>query len=173
MQSALSHSELLHNLSYSIVTGHFYWLKKRNWATEVGSIAGALNAEGYRYIKFKGKSYSASLLAFFYLYGRWSEYEVDHKNRIKDDNSWLNLREATSSENSRNSFKSKGQYLVGVFRTKDSPNKLKKTFGAQIQSPEGHKHLGVYYTELEAHEAYKKASVEYFGEFSPFYKEPA
>ena len=57
---------------------------------------------GYRKITIDGKVYSAARLAWFYKTGRWPDPEIDHINRIRDDNRWENLREATRADNLAN-----------------------------------------------------------------------
>lgn len=47
------------------------------------------------------KMYFAHRVAFLIMEGRWPE-QTDHKNRVRDDNRWVNLREADSYLNSWN-----------------------------------------------------------------------
>jgi len=74
---------------------------------KIGSMAGYKNANGYVYISIDGKRYNASRLAFLYMEGYFPEHEVDHKNRIRNDNRWVNIRHVTKMCNSRNKSISK------------------------------------------------------------------
>lgn len=91
--------ELLH---YDLATGIFTWKTQRNQIAVVGSGAGHIEAKGYRSICIDGKDFKAHRLAWLYVYGRWPQKQIDHKNRIKNDNRILNLREVTNSENQMN-----------------------------------------------------------------------
>jgi len=66
-----------------------------------GSIAGSINSEGYRLISIKGKSYKAARLAHLYMEGSMPE-EADHKNRVRHDDRWENLRQADHGQNGAN-----------------------------------------------------------------------
>ena len=69
---------------------------------KAGDIAGCLNGKGYRRISVDSKVYVASRLAFLYMGGYLPEYDVDHINRIRDDNKWSNLRHVSRQCNMRN-----------------------------------------------------------------------
>ena len=91
--------ELLH---YDTETGFFTWRKiEVKNQVKVGDIAGSLSS-GYVYICVDQTSYRANRLAWLYEYGYFPEHEVDHKNRIKNDNRICNLREVSHQCNMRN-----------------------------------------------------------------------
>jgi hypothetical protein len=91
--------ELLH---YNPDTGIFTWRVARNQKAIVGSEAGHKEAKGYRSICIDGKDFKAHRLAWLYVHGRWPKAQIDHRNRVKDANWILNLREATNAENQMN-----------------------------------------------------------------------
>src|SRR5690242_11158228 len=112
--------------------------------------------------------YYAHRLAWFYVYQVWPKDEIDHINRIPDDNRILNLREANRIENMRNIATPKHNTtgFKGVTRHKFYPGK----FMAQISSTtelkrRKTKYLGIFDTAEEAHAAYVAASRELHGEF--------
>lgn len=91
--------------------------------------------------------------------------EIDHENTDSLDNREENLREASSSNNSMNrgmSSRNTSGYK-GV-----SWHKINKKYVAYIRVNEKSLFLGYYDDPKEAHEAYKKAAVEHFGEFANF-----
>ena len=66
-----------------------------------GSLAGGLNPEGYVYMTVDGSKYRAHRLAFLFMKGAMP-IEVDHKNHVRNDNRWVNLRAACKVTNMRN-----------------------------------------------------------------------
>jgi len=121
---------------------------------------------GYRcvYVCIGGKrKYPlAHRVAFVIMTGRWPFDEIDHINRVKDDNRWSNLRESTSAENNRNvdltSLNTSG--LRGV-----SWHKHTKKWRAQINASGRRCHIGYFRTKEDAHEAYKMEAMKLHGEF--------
>lgn len=91
-------------LKYDLITGNFIWVQKtsKSFTKPLGSIAGSDNGKGYIIIEFMGKSYKAHRLAWYYHYNKWPEGQIDHINGITNDNRIENLRDVTSSENSKN-----------------------------------------------------------------------
>ncbi len=67
-----------------------------------GSVCGSLNHRGYIHIKINKVTYSAHRLAWLYIYGYCPENQIDHINRIRNDNRIKNLREVTHSCNLKN-----------------------------------------------------------------------
>lgn len=145
-------TELREKLHYDPVTGHFTWLKCGCSRNLVGKRAGGRNAKGYRVIRFGGgKSIYEHRLAWLYMKGKWPPDQVDHENRIRDDNRWKNLRLATNGQNQQNRANMKA--LPGAYRT-DNPH---RPWRGLITANKKRHHLGYFQTELEAHEAYRKA----------------
>lgn len=104
-QNNLTQSELKLLLNYCPITGTFTWMKRSNSHVDAGSVAGTLRPDGYINIGVKGKRYQAHRLAFLYMLGEFPSYDVDHINKVKNDNAWINLRPATRSENMQNTSK--------------------------------------------------------------------
>lgn len=61
-----------------------------------------MNSEGYIVIRIGKKSYRAHRLAFLYMRGEFPPDDVDHKNLVRHENWWSNLRPATRSQNKFN-----------------------------------------------------------------------
>lgn len=142
----LTHEYLRETLHYSIITGQFYWLKSVGRRVKVGDVAGSLEASGYKRIRINRKLYLAHRLAWFWVMGSFPENDTDHVNGIKDANQWLNLREATRSQNmcntcmqSNNTSGYKGVYW----------NKRDEKWMAYITLNKKTKHLG-YFDDIEA-----------------------
>jgi hypothetical protein len=90
--------ELLH---YDPITGWFTW-RVQSSMMHIGARAGGLHGFGYRNIGIDYNKYLEHHLAWLYMTGEWPEFEVDHKNRIRDDNRWDNLADKTKSQNGHN-----------------------------------------------------------------------
>ena len=155
----ITQEELKEVLYYDRDNGNFYWIKKINNKTQLGAIAGA-DKEGYRRISINYKTYRSHRLAFLYIIGRFPLNEVDHINRKKSDNRWVNLREVTHSQNQRNSS-IKTKHTTGFKGVAKSGNR----YMARIHN----KHLGSFKTAKEAHEAYKRSSLLLHKEYSIYY----
>jgi hypothetical protein len=160
-----SFKEVKENLAYLPIKGEFWWIKHRHGRImdrPAGSVSGK-NKTGYLQIYFNGKPYPATHLAWLLKTGSWPPHQIDHKNLVRSDNRWGNLRLATRSQNFGNqrAYKNNKVGLKGVSLFKPSGR-----WQAQIQV-EGKKiSLGHFGTPEEAHTAYVEASKKYFGEFA-------
>lgn len=100
----LTQSELKKVLSYNPDTGIFTRISATN-KVRIGDIAGTKHVSGYMQICIKRKLYKSHRLAWLYIYGEFPVKQIDHINRVKDDNRIINLRLASPSENSCNQEK--------------------------------------------------------------------
>ena len=91
--------ELLH---YEPLTGIFTWRVRRGFRATVGTVAGYIDDDGYVCITIECRRYRAHRLAWFYMTGDWPDPECDHEDTNKINNRWLNLRQATGSQNQAN-----------------------------------------------------------------------
>lgn len=71
---------------------------------KAGEVAGWQDAGGYISIGFDGRTYRRARLAILLMTGEWPPKgtEPDHKNRVRTDDRWDNLRLATRSQQSQN-----------------------------------------------------------------------
>lgn len=95
----LTQEELKAVLHYDPETGVFTWIGERSHFK--GKRAGSKDGQGYRRIGIQGVLHAEHRLAFLYMTGEMP-VEVDHENRVRDENRWENLRAATRSENCQN-----------------------------------------------------------------------
>lgn len=98
----ITHQCLLDRFIYDIATGAFLRRNQRGSAQSL-SRADYLHSSGYRRLSIGGKKVAAHRVAWFYVTGQWPSHDIDHRNRDRADNSWSNLRPATSSQNAWNS----------------------------------------------------------------------
>lgn len=164
VRRSITHEELKRLVRYSPTTGIF---RRRTASYQnihpIGEVMGGVNPHGYLMIQIYNIQYRAHRLAWFYMKGEWPPITVDHKDLNKLNNRWLNLRLATFSQQQANTAAQKDNKLKGVHFNKNRGN-----WYAMIFFNGEHIYLGTHKTELEAHEAYKKAAINLFGEFARF-----
>ena len=89
-------------LHYDLQTGVFTWkVAPPRKPFLLGNAAG-FDVNGYIGICVDRKKYPAHHLAWLYMTGTWPADEIDHRDRVKSNNRWGNLREATHPQNTRN-----------------------------------------------------------------------
>ena len=87
---------------YNKDTGALTWKVARGRRVKAGQKAGTLNGKGYLGVKIDNTTYSVHRIIWLYETGSMPKQHLDHKNRIRDDNRFCNLREVTFSENCQN-----------------------------------------------------------------------
>lgn len=141
--------EILH---YDPETGVFTWRVKHGRGTSVrhpGDEFGTALCKGYRMGGLLGRQYSVHRLAFLYMTGEWPKADVDHVNRVRSDNRWANMREATRSQNLANRFRR------GYAVTRDG------TYQVMFRS----RYVGTFKTAEAAQRAYDEVAAPLYEEF--------
>lgn len=105
-KNLIGYDELHEILDYDPEIGVFRWKKKIADCIRLNKEAGCNSNTGYVFISIKKEFYLAHRLAWFYVHGYWPENDIDHINRIRDDNRICNLREVSRICNVINSNKS-------------------------------------------------------------------
>lgn len=156
---SLTIEELKANLNYNPSTGLFTRLITRTFSATQGSLAGCKNKQGYIVIRLNNKLYQAHRLAWFYMTAEWPK-EVDHKDTIRDNNKWENLRNSTHAQNKYNSKANKNNKSgeKGISLSND-------IYRVYIRLPKGKKYLGSFKNLVEAKEAYRIEAEKLHGEF--------
>lgn len=148
--SAARLRELLH---YNPETGVFTWRVAGKGIPFIGAIAGGINRRGYWRIGVDLHRYMANVLAWLYMTGEWPTDDVDHKNGVRHDNRWDNLRPATRAVNNQNQRRARVDNKAGSLGV--SPNR--KKWAASITLDGSKTHLGSYATREEAYGVYLEA----------------
>lgn len=144
-------------LDYSPDTGLFVWKVSRR-GTRKGSVAGCLKKGRavYVVIGVEYEQYLAHRLAWLYVYGKWPENDIDHRDHNTVNNRIKNLRDATNSENHQNIIKAPSSNsstgFLGVHF-----HKKKNLYQTQIKISGKSMHIGYFHSAELAHEAYLKA----------------
>lgn len=150
-------------MRYEPETGEFIRLKRTNNRVKVGDVCGFVDVDGYRRIRV-GKLVLAHRLAWAIMTGEWPSDEIDHVNGMRDDNRWVNLRQAARYQNAWNmkAGKPNSTGFRGVVRSSHSPGR----FEAAITAHRQRYHLGTYDSPEAAHAAYCDAAHKLHGEFA-------
>ncbi|KKP81585.1 MAG: HNH endonuclease [candidate division WS6 bacterium GW2011_GWD1_35_594] len=115
----IDHSELRKLVKYSKITGLFTWKKARP-GVSVGEQCGHVDKDGYVRIRLAGRKYYAQVLAWFYVTGEWPSGQVDHRDRVRTNNKWRNLRdvEPVVNANNRGKFSTNTSGVSGIDRSR-------------------------------------------------------
>ena len=101
----LTQSKLKELFNYNPITGIFTNKVARNARAKINDTAGALNSNGYIVFQVNKTKIYAHRAAWMYTHGFWPNAEIDHINRVRNDNRLVNLRLANRLENSHNTGK--------------------------------------------------------------------
>ncbi len=88
--------------TYDPETGDLFWKIPAARRRKIGEKAGCKSSDGRILIGIKGKLYKAHRIIWAMKTGKWPTYQIDHINENPSDNRWVNLREATKSQNMMN-----------------------------------------------------------------------
>ena len=168
----LTAARLREVLDYDPETGVFRWRERKNKNGDGRGLwklkrdVGTYSMKGYLTVEIGGRNYQSHRLAWLHVTGKWPKDQIDHINGIRDDNRFLNLREATAFENTRNAKAKKNNKtgLKGVSRRQRISGTF--VFVARIHLENKRVHLGCFKTAEEASRAYIESARKHFGEFA-------
>lgn len=147
---------------YNARTGIFTWkIAKGN--RKAGVAAGTAQPKGYVCLCIDGRIYKAHRLAWVYVTGMNPKKEIDHKNKIRNDNRFCNLREADGSSNCANSAM-KNTNTSGYKGVSWEAHANK--FSARITVNYCKMRQGLYACPIEAAKAYDRAAIKLFGKYA-------
>lgn len=119
----ITQEPLLQRYNYDELSGLLTLRKKVKYlVAEIGDEVGHLTKAGYRSVKLEGKDYKVHRLIWLMKTGSFPSTTIDHIDRVKDNNRWANLREATIPENSCNTKGTGALGTKGVSRHKSTGN---------------------------------------------------
>lgn len=155
--------DLRRAFAYDKLTGQVTWAVPPRAQRQKGDIAGTIQPNGYIRITYRGERIFAHRLIWFIVTGEWPPIDIDHKDTVRSNNAWDNLRIATKPENAqnKNGRRKSSSGLKGV-----SWNKRDKVWQATIKIGGRQKNLGSRRTAEEAHGLYVDAARRQFGEFA-------
>lgn len=131
--------------------------------TKAGDKAGyTKKCDGYVYIRFLGKIYTAHRLAWIVSYGKNTKLDIDHINCVRNDNRLQNLREVNRSLNLHNSS-ARSKNKSGYKGIKFVP-KGKRQWMAMVMINYKQHYIGVFHTIEEAVNARNQYCLKNIGE---------
>ena len=129
--------------------------------SKVGDEVGTLHPSGYRKVAVDGTAYFVHRIVWFLIHGEDpGQMQIDHINRIRDDNRIENLRLATSQQNKWN----RGPLPA----SRSGYRGIRKRFWGRSYRWEvsfKNKYVGTYKSLEEAIDAWESAAKPYAGEF--------
>lgn len=141
-------------LRYDRETGLLWWRRSgpgRNLTKPAGT-----TLRGYVRIWFGKRQYQAHVLAWVIVRGRWPKKELDHRDTVRNNNRWGNLRLATHGQNQQNGrcYKNNRSGFKGVtcqngYWRADIQYHKKQRYLGQFDSPE--KASAAYIAEAKKH----------------------
>lgn len=156
-------SDYLHSIiTYDRETGEFVWARTLRGRRMAGRRAGGLNSTGYWVVGIDGTTYYGHHLAWLYVRGEWPDAEIDHRDTLKSNNAFENLRKATGSQNNAN----KKMYRTNTTGFKGVVLLSSGRFRAGITHERKFIHLGCFERPEDASVAYAAAAHRLFGEFA-------
>lgn len=152
-------------LYYCPSTGNMYWrhdswagFKKSVLVHRAGGLAGCTRKDGRRVINFDGRVYLAYRLAWVCAHGDWPAKTIDHINGDCTDDRLCNLRDVSQLINGQNirlaQRTKRTSKLLGVY---SNPRNPVSPWRSLISTKGRTRYLGVFKTELDAHDAYVQA----------------
>lgn len=110
----LTAEQLRAAIRYNPRTGEFLWRTPKP-GRPISGRAGTVLPSGYVSVTIDYRRYYAHRLAVLYMTGAWPASLVDHRNTIRSDNRWRNLRDADYVVNAQNrKHPSKNAVALGV-----------------------------------------------------------
>lgn len=89
----------LHELfSYDPDTGVLRW-KQTGRGRKKGNKAGSVGSHGYLAVSVDSKKYLNHRIIWLWMIGSWPEEQIDHIDKDRLNNKWMNLRDVSASTN--------------------------------------------------------------------------
>ena len=144
---------------YDAESGMLLWRNGNGRNVKPWQEAKAKNANGYYTAKINGKSYLTHRLAWLYVYGEFPKEDIDHKNRIRNDNRLCNLRAVSRTDNCQNislpSHNKSGHIGVSWFKSHNC-------WTVYVKVNKKNKWLGYYKNLDDAIAARKEGEKQYY-----------
>jgi hypothetical protein len=155
----LTQDRLMFFLTYNPDTGLFKWTNNAPFKMRGKEAGYYLN--GYHRIQVDGVMYASHRLAWLYMTGKFPDNQIDHKDRNKSNNKWLNLRQASHTQNQLNKRSKNASIYRGVKEVKRL-NSANRYVAYSMR-----KHIGTFDTAEDAALAYQIYVFKTVGDYLP------
>jgi hypothetical protein len=88
-------------ITQELVRKHFHYDPETGKLSRGGREVGFQHGKGYLAVSFMGQRFLVHRLIWFYVTGEWP-HTIDHKNHIRSDNRWTNLKNTDCQGNAQN-----------------------------------------------------------------------
>lgn len=159
MSEQLTLADVAKRIAYDRDTGALTWIARPSPNTPVGTKITCRKNNGYICVCINNKQYLAHRIAWLLATGRWPTQFIDHINRDKSDNRFVNLRECSKRQNAGNRKIARNN-TSGIRGVTQTPH---GTWKVQAAGPK--RYLGSFKTKEEAIAVHDEAATKYFREF--------
>jgi len=158
----ITQARLKELLDYDPETGVFTWKFQKTSAVKAGGVAGTLGTNGYWCIKIDRKRWLAHRLAWLFVYSKFPDGNLDHRDRDRLNNAITNLRRASVSQNTSNTERLQNNETGyrGVYKSG------RISWMARIVVGGKRLYGGSFRTAKLAAKKYDEMASTYFGEFA-------
>lgn len=147
-------------LHYDPEAGTLTWRINGRGYVRAGRRAGTQNTNGYRYLSLDNHRNCEHRVIWLWMTGAFPAAVIDHKNRVKNDNRWGNLRAATLAQNLANQAPRPGLTKGVQFDPRSNCWYAHGHLNRRMYN------LGTFKTEAEAAARRKAWAEEHYGEFA-------
>lgn len=98
----ITQAQLRALLHYNRTTGVFTRRVDVPGGGKKGDVAGSPHKAGYLTVMIAKRNYLLHRLAWLYVKGEFPPFDIDHRDGVRSNNVWKNLRRATRSQNNQN-----------------------------------------------------------------------
>ena len=95
MSTAVVESIILNDITYNKETGQLFW-NKTGSGRKLNRPIRTITKQGYLQTTIGGKQLKVHHVIWFIETGEWPKEQIDHRDKIKNNNRFVNLREGTS-----------------------------------------------------------------------------
>lgn len=100
--STLTQDRLKEQIHYDPDTGHLTWLISKKGVSKGRRVSPTPATDGYMQCVVDSQHYYQHQIIWLWVTGTFPDSCIDHINRIRNDNRWVNLRQATYYQNQYN-----------------------------------------------------------------------
>ena len=149
-----SRNIIQNDINYNKETGQLFW-NKSGKGRKLSRPVGTTTKQGYLQTTIGGKQLKVHHVIWFIETGEWPKEQIDHKDKIKNNNKFVNLREGTSINQHNRKIKVGKSGLSGAYWSNE-----KGRWYSNIRINGSTKFLGYFSSKEAANIAYTNKKKE-------------